>query len=181
MAAQILSSLASSSRSRVRVRIFPDCAVGAALRGAHFALLGADRIKVSGEVSNKIGSLSLAAMARSGRQTRVVVVSDVDKIVAPEVEGESEEVEVHPPAEMMGAWAEESREGLGVDLEDGSVEVFGEWFEWYVNLSLFPSAVNIILSRDGHGAERLNCADMVSCLVGCPPNTSTCTLRTVGV
>jgi translation initiation factor 2B subunit (eIF-2B alpha/beta/delta family) len=96
-------------------------------------LLGADRISPEGDVSNKIGSLSAAVMAkRTDRQAsaKVVVVSDTDKIVGENIEPGGQKAEMHPASELMDAWAERTRTTLKEKVEQGSVEVFGEWFEW---------------------------------------------------
>jgi translation initiation factor 2B subunit (eIF-2B alpha/beta/delta family) len=79
-------------------------------------------------VSNKIGSLCAAVMAKREENVRVVVVSEVDKIVATDME--EGVVETHPASELMGAWAEQTRNGLEAKVEEGVVEVYGEWFEW---------------------------------------------------
>ncbi|KAF2689877.1 nagb/rpia/CoA transferase-like protein [Lentithecium fluviatile CBS 122367] len=135
MASQILSSVPQASQSRLHITIFPDSASAPAVRTAHLVLLGADRISTAGDVSNKIGSVALAAMTRCldvVEAAEVVVVSDVDKIVADGIGGE--EAEVHPASELTGAWAEGTSEALGAKLGEGtgggSVTVFGEWFEW---------------------------------------------------
>lgn len=133
LAAQLIASLPTSSHSRLRIRIFPDCAVGPAVRDVDFVLLGADRIAPSGDVSNKIGSLGVAVMARqeqAGTRAQVVVISEVDKIAANDAHGTGENVEVHPASELMGAWAEETRKNLGGKMEKEAIDVFGEWFEW---------------------------------------------------
>lgn len=87
-------------------------------------------------MSNKIGSLASAVCAKTlSPSTRVVVVSDGDKIAAPGI-GHAE-VEKHPSSEMTGAWKDETKIGLGFEQDEdkakdgtGRVEVFGEWFEW---------------------------------------------------
>ena len=135
LASQLLNSLPKSEHLRLHIRIFPDCAVGPALCGVDFALLGADRISSGGDVSNKIGSLGVAVMARREAGARVVVISEVDKIVAgdggkkSEIEAH-EDVEVHPASELTEAWAEEMNTELKEMIHEGTVKVFGEWFEW---------------------------------------------------
>ncbi|KAF2243907.1 nagb/rpia/CoA transferase-like protein [Trematosphaeria pertusa] len=127
MAAKILASVHNSNqqKSRLHIRILPDCAVVTAARTAHVVLLGADRISPAGDVSNKIGSLAAVACARQvNPRAKVVVLSDEDKIALPGVE--EGHVETHPDEEMTEAWGKETREVLGRE----NVEVFGEWFEW---------------------------------------------------
>lgn len=80
-------------------------------------------------MSNKIGSLAAAMCIKTlNPKSQVVVVSDADKIVAKgAVEGPKE---AHPESEMMEAWGDAVRRELQGRLDNGSVEVFGEWFEW---------------------------------------------------
>ncbi|KAL1594606.1 hypothetical protein SLS60_010367 [Paraconiothyrium brasiliense] len=129
MASQILSSCSAEARARLHIRILPDCAVATAAKDAQIVLLGADRISASGDVSNKIGSLAAAMCIKSlNPKSQVVVVSDADKIVATgAVEGPKE---AHPESEMMDAWGDALRRDLQGRIDNGSVEVFGEWFEW---------------------------------------------------
>jgi len=158
LASQLLSSLPISSHSRLHIRIFPDCAVGTALRGVGFVLLGADRISTSGDVSNKIGSMSAAVMAKREEGVKVVVVSEVDKIVATDMREGEGEVESHPASELMSAWAEDTRKGLDNRMEEGRVEVFGEWFEWipaeYVDV--YVTERGVLVARDVQDFSRQN-------------------------
>lgn len=129
MASQILTSTSAEDRARLHIRILPDCAVATAARDAQLVLLGADRISASGDVSNKIGSLAVAVCVKAlNPKAQVVVVSDADKIVAKGVE--EGEKEVHPASALMDAWSDETMRALGGRLDDSSVDVFGEWFEW---------------------------------------------------
>ncbi|KAF2449135.1 nagb/rpia/CoA transferase-like protein [Karstenula rhodostoma CBS 690.94] len=129
MASHILSSTSADARARLQVRILPDCAVATAARDAHIVLLGADRISASGDVSYKIGCLAAAVCVKTLNPTaQVVVVSDADKIVAKGVEDGAKET--HPHSEMVVAWGDETRRELAGRIANGSVEVFGEWFEW---------------------------------------------------
>lgn len=129
MASQILASTSAENRARLQIRIFPDCAVAAAVRQADLLLLGADRISCSGDVSNKIGSLAAALCVKSlNPKSQVVAVSDVDKIAPSGIE--EEDKEIHPHNEMVEAWGDETRRDLAVRIQNGSVDVFGEWFEW---------------------------------------------------
>ncbi|KAF2262750.1 nagb/rpia/CoA transferase-like protein [Lojkania enalia] len=122
MAAQLLDGLAE--KSRLKIEVVPDCAVGTVVGNVDVVLLGADRISSSGNASNKIGSRA-AAMCASALDCgiKVIVVSETDKIVAP---GKGHgEIEKHPPDEITSAWKSETRNAL-----NNQVEVFGEWFEW---------------------------------------------------
>ena len=126
MGAQLVSSCLPSHLPRLHIRIAPDCAVASVAKHINIVLLGADRISVSGDVSNKIGSLAAAICAKHANpEVRVVVVSDGDKIVAPGTEHGP--VERHPATEITEAWRQKTREELRAGK---GVEVFGEWFEW---------------------------------------------------
>lgn len=129
MSSQILSSTSAEARARLQIRILPDCAVATASKDAQIILLGADRISASGDVSNKIGSLAAAVCIKTlNPKAQVIVVSDADKIVA---KGTKEVMkETYPNNDMMEAWNDETRRDLVGRIDNGSVEVFGEWFEW---------------------------------------------------
>lgn len=126
MAAQLLAAAQKMvALPRIQIKIAPDCAVGNLVRDVDIVLLGADRISSLGDVSNKIGSLTAACCAKTlNSRSRVVVVSDGDKIVAPGAEHGP--VERHPAEEVTGTWKEEVEE----ELKTTKMEVFGEWFEW---------------------------------------------------
>ncbi|QRC99243.1 hypothetical protein JI435_065730 [Parastagonospora nodorum SN15] len=124
MASHILS--AATDKQRIAVRIVPDSAVGTAARNIDIVLLGADRISSAGDVSNKSGSLAAALCVKQlNSNAAVIVVSDIDKIAAPELEESARES--HPAHELSSAWAPDTRNKLE---EMEKLEVFGEWFEW---------------------------------------------------
>ncbi|KAL5116394.1 hypothetical protein ACEQ8H_005742 [Pleosporales sp. CAS-2024a] len=129
MAAQILFS-AASDKQRLSVRIMPDSAVGTAARNVDLVLLGADRISSTGDVSNKSGSLAAALCAKQvNSNALVIVVSDMDKIAAPELQDQQQQaVEIHPSRELSSAWTPDTRNKLEDHQEQ--LDVWGEWFEW---------------------------------------------------
>lgn len=152
MAAQILSSTPADSKHRLHIHILPDCAVATMARDADLVLLGADRISSKGDVSNKIGSFAAALSVKQGAVPgQVVVVSDEDKIVPPNVEEGKKET--HAPIEMMGAWKDETRRDLDERIRTGNVEIFGEWFEWvpaeYVDIYITETGI-----LDTHSVEK---------------------------
>jgi translation initiation factor 2B subunit (eIF-2B alpha/beta/delta family) len=104
-------------------------------------------------VSNKIGSLAAAVCIKTlNPKAQVVVVSDADKIVAKGVkEGEKE---THPNREMMEAWGDDARRELQGRIDNGSVEVFGEWFEW-VPAEYVDGYVTENGTLDSAGVERV--------------------------
>lgn len=178
MASQILSAV-GDLKQRLSVRIVPDCAVGTAARNIDIALLGADRISSVGDVSNKSGSLAAALCVKQlNSNAAVIVVSDIDKIAAPELEQHA--MENHPSRELSSAWAPDTRNKLE---EQHQLEVFGEWFEWvpakYVDMYVTEMGIldiedvervaheiqqldeYIFQKKDGSGLERTSTEDSV--------------------
>ncbi|KAF2193496.1 nagb/rpia/CoA transferase-like protein [Zopfia rhizophila CBS 207.26] len=114
---------AAPDPNKLKITLAPDCAVGTVSSNIQIVLLGADRITSSGSVSNKVGSLAAALSAKHhSTSTRVVVASDIDKVVAP---GAEDHLESHSAEEVTKAWSADTRTRLG-----DKVQVFGEWFEW---------------------------------------------------
>ncbi|KAF2021017.1 nagb/rpia/CoA transferase-like protein [Aaosphaeria arxii CBS 175.79] len=115
------------NETKLKVTMAPDCAVGVLVSNIDVVLLGADRITAKGHVLNKIGSLAAAVCARQlNTNAKVVVVSEVDKIVADESEQPAREEENHPAGELTESYSTHAKR----ELEAERVDVFGEWFEW---------------------------------------------------
>jgi methylthioribose-1-phosphate isomerase len=122
MASQIIS--AACDKSRLLIHIVPDCAVGTASHDIDIVLLGAERIYSTGDVSNKIGSLSAALCVKNlNDKAKVVVISDVDHVGAA---GLDDVAETHPVSELTSAWSPVSRNQLA---DSHNVDVFSEWSE----------------------------------------------------
>jgi translation initiation factor 2B subunit (eIF-2B alpha/beta/delta family) len=156
MASQILA--ATSDQQRLSVCIVPDCAVGTAARDIDIVLLGADCISSTGDVSNKSGSLAAALCVKQfNSNAAVIVVSDIDKIAAPELDQHA--IENHPSRELSSAWAPDTRNKLE---EQDRLEVFGEWFEWvpakYVDMYVTEMGILDIedVGRVAHEIQQLD-------------------------
>ncbi|KAF2203628.1 nagb/rpia/CoA transferase-like protein [Delitschia confertaspora ATCC 74209] len=124
MAAKLLAE--TRSQERLHITIAPDCAVGSVSEYTEVVLLGADRISRDGDVSNKIGSLAaaLCATSHNGQDLKVVVASDIDKVI-PGDRSYQHHNEEHEPEELTKAWSQELVKKLG-----DNVQVYGHWFEW---------------------------------------------------
>ncbi|KAF2003764.1 nagb/rpia/CoA transferase-like protein [Amniculicola lignicola CBS 123094] len=128
---------AGGGSKRLQIMVAPDAVAARLAQEVDIVLLGADRITSTGDVSNKIGSLTVALGAAHGKNVQVVVASDVDKIVAPgQDHGPTER---HPASEITAAWPEHARQALG-----DKITVFGEWFEWVPS-----NLIDVYISDEG--------------------------------
>ena len=152
MAAAVLSAAnQASSADRLSIQIAPDSHLAyfaSNLKSPSFLILGADRISPSGHVSNKTGSSAAAIVTKTlSPSTKVVVLSDTDKIAQPshlEVyeQGEEDvdrEMQEHSPeanevTEVTGIWPAagvKEEEVLMLEKADSSkVKVENVYFEW---------------------------------------------------
>jgi translation initiation factor 2B subunit (eIF-2B alpha/beta/delta family) len=127
LATNIFNMTPADAQHRLKVRVAPDCAVATVAKGVDIVLLGADRISSNGNVSNKMGSLAAVACTKLLQpNAKIVVLSDTDKIIAPNAK--QGPIECHPPSELTKHWNSWTKEEL--DKTDNKVEVLGEWFEW---------------------------------------------------
>ena len=81
-----------------------------AAAGADIVLLGADRIALSGAVSNKTGSLAAVLCAKhclSSVFPRVVVLGETEKIASP-ADPDAHVVEENDPTQVSSAWLSSS-------------------------------------------------------------------------
>jgi translation initiation factor 2B subunit (eIF-2B alpha/beta/delta family) len=143
MASQIISAV--GDKSRLLIHIVPDCAVGTASQDIDIVLLGAERIHPTGDVSNKIGSLSAALCVKNlNERAKVVVISDVDHVGAA---GLDDVAETHPVSELTSAWSPVSRNQLAGSR---NVDVFSEWSESVPArlIDIYVTELGILASAD---------------------------------
>ncbi|KAK8084236.1 NUDIX domain-containing protein [Apiospora hydei] len=82
MASKLLSD--AEHEKRVNITLYSDASAALASEDVDMVLLGADRISSAGDVSNKTGSLPAVLSAKHvSPSSRVVVLSEVDKIAGP--------------------------------------------------------------------------------------------------
>lgn len=140
MAAALLRHSRENGLTNLKVTVYPDAAIALAARGVDMLLLGADRIGETGEVSNKLGSLSAAIVTKDVCPTaRVVVLSESEKIALP---GRAEEhlVEENDPGEVIKSWSKETQATFTEELDEerrdirrdtrAHVGVRNVYFEW---------------------------------------------------
>ena len=117
---------------KLTVDIVSDASMAAVTRNAHYLVLGGDKVLPNGDVSNKIGTLSAAIVAKTiNPKCHVIATFDTGKITASSFEGNHDKVEYNDEAEMIGAWPK----GLFEELKEKrklnfKVRVKNAYFEW---------------------------------------------------
>ncbi|KAI1501346.1 translation initiation factor eIF-2B subunit family protein [Biscogniauxia marginata] len=95
---------AGNQKADMNITLHSDASVAHAARGIDILVLGADRLSSAGDVSNKIGSLPAVLSARHvAPQSKVVILSETEKIARPGSMNEHESEE-NDPAELTRAW-----------------------------------------------------------------------------
>jgi translation initiation factor 2B subunit (eIF-2B alpha/beta/delta family) len=84
--------------------IFTDASAALASEAVDIVVIGADRISGRGAVSNKMGSLPAILSAKHVSGSRVLVLSDSEKVAAPAEEKEHV-VEDNDPMQLAASWA----------------------------------------------------------------------------
>lgn len=119
----------------LEIEILSDASVAVAAKKADFVVMGADKVFSDGDVSNKIGSLTLAVMAKTlNPKCSVMAVFDTDKITGSFScngdKGDNDEGENNNELEIMTTWPLSWAEALKKRREEGySVDVKNEYFE----------------------------------------------------
>ena len=153
MAAAVLSNADESNvADRLSVEIASDSHISlfaSSLTNSSFLVLGADRISSSGHVSNKTGSSAAAIIVKAlNPKTRVVVLSETDKIAKPSdleayersEEDVDREMQEHSPeandvSEVTRIWAaagvsQDALRRLQTTGNQRDVDVQNVYFEW---------------------------------------------------
>jgi translation initiation factor 2B subunit (eIF-2B alpha/beta/delta family)/8-oxo-dGTP pyrophosphatase MutT (NUDIX family) len=133
----LLSALPPSSQN-IKIELLPDSAVATALKEATLVIIGADKVAPAGEVCNKIGSLTLAIVAKALCPTSsTVAVFGTDKIVPAGQEIDTDVVECNDPAEVVEGWppnlwteVEATRKRNTANGGNGGLTVLNPYFEW---------------------------------------------------
>jgi translation initiation factor 2B subunit (eIF-2B alpha/beta/delta family) len=118
--------------SRLKIEIVSDASIATVLQDAHYLVFGGDKVIPSGDVSNKIGTLAAAVLAKTLNPTcQVVALFATNKITGSGFGSEHFTVEYNDPAELTGAWPSVYREQLKENQGQGyQVEVKNAYFEW---------------------------------------------------
>jgi translation initiation factor 2B subunit (eIF-2B alpha/beta/delta family) len=118
--------------SRLQVEIYSDASVAMVVKNADFVVIGADKVSPNGDVSNKIGSLAVAVLAKALQPScTVVAVFETDKITCNNYKLEHDKVEFNDATEVTKAWPSGYKTNLDERKEIGyRVEVKNAYFEW---------------------------------------------------
>ncbi len=117
---------------KLKIEISSDASVASVIEDADYLLLGGDKVLQNGNVSNKIGSLPAAVLAKTlSSNCKVVAVFETSKIISSNFDSEHPKTEYNDPAELTNAWPS----SLLTDLKDNQsegflVEVKNTYFEW---------------------------------------------------
>ncbi|KAK7942404.1 uncharacterized protein PG986_011517 [Apiospora aurea] len=127
---------------RVSITVYSDASAALASEDVDMVLLGADRISSAGDVSNKTGSLPAVLSAKHvSPSSRVVVLSEVDKIAGPG-NASDHAAEENDAIELTRGWegtvkgaddvlaASYSTEAAGSGDDSPRVKVKNIYFEW---------------------------------------------------
>lgn len=118
--------------NKLEVQIVSDASVATVTGNADYLVLGGDKVLPNGDVSNKIGSLVAAIVAKTIHpECQVIAAFETTKITPSSFEGNDEKVEYNDPAEMTDAWPGDAVERLEKGKHTGfHVEVKNAYFEW---------------------------------------------------
>ncbi|KAI1932856.1 hypothetical protein LOZ65_000463 [Ophidiomyces ophidiicola] len=149
--ARILANQAMSKAfNNLEIEIASDASVAILAREADIILLGADRISVCGDVSNKTGSFPAVVCAKHAANSAVaIVLSETEKVDKP-YHGAGPTEEDNSPAELMRAWSTDAQQSASLEMWKRIVRVRNVYFEWvpasYIDFYICETG---ILSVDG--------------------------------
>lgn len=114
-------------RENLEITIASDSSVMELAQEVDFVILGANRISHNGDVSNKMGSLPAAALAKTVTQgrARVVVLSGVEKVTKPQAM-QDYFIEDNGSYELVSTWSDSN----GKIPDKPNVLVKNAYFEW---------------------------------------------------
>jgi translation initiation factor 2B subunit (eIF-2B alpha/beta/delta family) len=131
---KLLSIFAEDSaiKSCLEVDIVSDAGISSTVQGAHYLLLGADKVLPNGDVSNKIGSFTAAIVARTlNPACKVLALHETDKIVSYDSGSDHEKVEYNDSGEVTVSWPRAGVESIMKSQEAGwNIQVKNAYFEW---------------------------------------------------
>jgi translation initiation factor 2B subunit (eIF-2B alpha/beta/delta family) len=113
----------------VKLLVAPDSHVCKLVEDVDIVFLGADRISVAGDVSNKMGSFAAALCAKQlSPFVKVIIASESDKIAKPGSMS-AHEAENNGPEEVMAGWDQDTQSEVGA-FNSSHLAVENIYFEW---------------------------------------------------
>jgi translation initiation factor 2B subunit (eIF-2B alpha/beta/delta family) len=118
--------------AKLKIEIVSDASVASAVENADYLLLGGDKVLQDGSVSNKIGSLPAAVLAKTlNPNCKVVAVFETSKIIHSDFISGHAKTEYNDTAEMVSSWPAEFLSVLEERRSQGfQLEVKNAYFEW---------------------------------------------------
>jgi translation initiation factor 2B subunit (eIF-2B alpha/beta/delta family) len=118
--------------ARLKIDIVSDASIAAVVKNADYYVFGGDKVLPNGDVSNKIGSLTAAVVAKSLNPTcRVVALFGTEKITSSGFDSEHQSIEYNDETEVTDAWPFKYINELDEKKEHGfQIEVKNAYFEW---------------------------------------------------
>ncbi|TVY21137.1 Ribose 1,5-bisphosphate isomerase [Lachnellula arida] len=130
----LLKSLDSQSgaNTHLEVEIISDASVATVVTDADYLIFGGDKVIPNGDVSNKIGSLTAAVVAKTlNPKCIVVALFETDKITGSGFDAGHLKVEYNDEAEVMDAWPTSAVVAFEKNQKQGyNVKVKNAYFEW---------------------------------------------------
>ncbi|CZR65902.1 uncharacterized protein PAC_15802 [Phialocephala subalpina] len=118
--------------TKLHIEIISDASVASAVKDTHFVVFGGDKVIPNGDVSNKIGTFTLAAMTKLvNAECKVVALFETNKVTGSSFESEYLTVEENDPEEVIKSWPLVLQSDLYMKEELGAqVKVKNAYFEW---------------------------------------------------
>ncbi|KAG0650887.1 eIF-2B GDP-GTP exchange factor subunit alpha [Hyphodiscus hymeniophilus] len=131
---KLLSTIEKDSNvlAKLKIEIVNDASVASVVENADYLLIGGDKVLQDGKVSNKIGSLPAAILAKVlNPKCRVVALFETSKITHTDFDSEHPKTEYNDASEMVNAWPATELSGLEENRSLGfQLEVKNAYFEW---------------------------------------------------
>lgn len=130
----LLSSLKQDPeiKAMLHIEIVSDASIASIVQGAQYLIFGGDKVLPNGSVSNKMGSLTAATVAKSiNPDCKVVAVYETDKIVGSSFEADHHKVEYNDEREVVEGWSASCVARIKENRKEGwAVEIKNAYFEW---------------------------------------------------
>lgn len=157
--------------TNLEVEIVSDASVATVVKDANFLILGADKVVSNGDVSNKIGSLPAAVMAKTlSPGCKVIAVFQTDKITGSGNNAGQEKIEYNDEREITETWDSSVASSLVAKKKAGfQVEVKNAYFEWvpakYIDAYISEEGTLLVqdiakLSVENGAREKRNFGDL---------------------
>lgn len=144
----LLSSLSPDPDiiNKLEIKVVSDASVATVTRNADYLILGGDKVLQDGAVSNKIGSLATAIVAKTvNPKCNVIATFETSKITVSSFEGNHVSVEYNDESEMISAWPKDELEKLREKRKlNFKVEIKNAYFEW-----VSPKWIDTYISEEG--------------------------------